>query len=86
MRMTKFNDQVKIYLTRLLKQFEGGELTPHEVNQLFQDLADTGFGWQIGKEYSDLLNKLILSKKILSPNSGYIPDLKEITKVKRILN
>ena len=53
------NEQTKMYMDRMICQREEGKLTANEEIQLFQDLFDSGYLVNLGKEYQDFAQRLI---------------------------
>lgn len=68
-----FSVETKNYIVRLLKQYYQEKLTEGEEIQLFQDLADSGLGWQMGAELAERTNYFIAAKVIKPPPSGFTP-------------
>lgn len=68
-----FSVETKNYIVRLLKQYYQEKLTEGEEIQLFQDLADSGLGWQMGSDLAEMTNYFIAAKVIKPPPSGFIP-------------
>jgi hypothetical protein len=87
MRISKFDENTKKHLIRMITQYEAGKLSPDEEVCLFQDLVDSGFGWQIGPDYLNLINNLIVAKVVNPPQSGFVPPapkFSELVKVKKV--
>ena len=53
------NEHTKMYMNRMICQREEKRLTPQEEVQLFQDLYDSGYLYNLGNEYKEFAQRMI---------------------------
>ena len=53
------NEQTKMYMDRMICQREEKKLTANEEVQLFQDLYDSGYLYNLGDEYKEFAQRMI---------------------------
>ena len=57
-------------LISLLQDYEDGVLGPEETTQLFQELIDSGYAWQLQHHYGKTAREFILSGRCLPWNGA----------------
>lgn len=67
--------QTRKYLKKMWRLYESNKLSEQETMQFLQDSVDSGFGWELGPEFSRQLKFWILIKVLNPPPSGFVPQI-----------